>query len=180
MKTCSVDDCDSRAVARGFCMHHYHQWRSEHPEYVPEHPSAIDRIFSRLARDGDCWIYTGGTNGSGYGHINIDGHKHYTHRVVYEHLVGSIPDGLELDHLCRHPACCNPSHLEPVTHSINGLRGKSGWGMNGGKCDRGHNITDTANVYVRQDGRRECRTCRNEGWVRNYWIRKTESQQPTI
>ena len=60
---------------------------------------------------------------SGYGIVTICGKKYYTHRVAYEELVGPIPDGLVLDHLCRNRRCCNPEHLEPVTDGENTRRG---------------------------------------------------------
>jgi hypothetical protein len=44
------------------------------------------------------------------------------HRHVYEELVGPIPEGLVLDHLCRETLCCRPSHLEVVTLAENSAR----------------------------------------------------------
>jgi hypothetical protein len=57
----------------------------------------------------DCWIWLGGINTSGYGQ----------HVTVYERYVGPVPEGLELDHLCKNRLCVNPDHLEPVTRSEN-------------------------------------------------------------
>jgi len=66
-----------------------------------------------------CWEWAGTRQPSGYGAIYVEGRILRTHRVSYELLVGPIPEGLHLDHLCRNKACFNPEHLEPVTHVEN-------------------------------------------------------------
>lgn len=71
---------------------------------------------------GRCWEWTGQLR-NGYGRIKVDGHSIQAHIFSYETFLGSIPEGLELDHLCRNRACVNPLHLEPVTRSINVRRG---------------------------------------------------------
>ena len=80
------------------------------------------------------------------------------HRVAYELLVSRIPKGLELDHLCRNPTCVNPSHLEPVTHKENALRGIGVGAVNARKksCPREH-------LYdgILKNGRRVCEACRS-------------------
>lgn len=86
----------------------------------PSATPAIDRLWPRVEQGPDCcWFVHGAENGLGYGVIHCDGRSVVTHRVMWEALVGPIPDGLELDHLCRNPNCCNPGHLEPVTHAEN-------------------------------------------------------------
>jgi hypothetical protein len=60
----------------------------------------------------------------GYGIIRRDRRSRPAHRLIYEQYCGAIPEGMELDHLCRNPSCVNPSHLEPVTHANNIRRGK--------------------------------------------------------
>lgn len=57
-----------------------------------------------------------------YGCWNYDGRRHLTHRVSYRLLVGEIPAGLEIDHLCANRLCCNPAHLEAVTSEVNSRR----------------------------------------------------------
>ena len=68
-----------------------------------------------------CLLWTGGC--SPYGVLSLDGLYRYAHRVAYEIARGPIPAGLQIDHLCRTPACVNPDHLEAVTVSENVRRG---------------------------------------------------------
>jgi hypothetical protein len=112
---------------------------------------------------GGCWEWTGATGGSRrYGCISVKGVTRRAHRVAYELLAGPIPDGLELDHLCRNRLCVNPEHLEPVTHRENVLRGDAPPAANVSKthCPRGHELTPE-NTYTRRGrpGGRECRAC---------------------
>ena len=80
------------------------------------------RILSRTVKTPSCWFYTGAKNG-GYGAIEINGKKTVVHRLMYEAVVGKVPDGMELDHLCGIKHCVNPEHLQPVTHLENTRRG---------------------------------------------------------
>lgn len=84
----------------------------------------------RGANPTDCWLWMGSLDGHGYGQIqtgrvSVNGHHapDKAHRVSYELHVGPIPEGLQLDHLCRNPSCVNPKHLEPVTNQENTQRG---------------------------------------------------------
>ncbi len=73
-----------------------------------------------------CWFYIGRWNsGNGYGKAAWQGVTWMFHRLVYTLLVGPIPDGAILDHTCRVRCCCNPDHLEPVTHAVNTRRGEA-------------------------------------------------------
>lgn len=105
-----------------------------------------------------CWIFTG-SKPSGYGRIAAGGRGNgplQAHRVAYEIVVGKIPDGLVLDHLCRNPACVRPDHLEPVTNAENVRRGLRGRLTTA--CPQGHAYTPE-NTYVYR-GHRYCRRCR--------------------
>lgn len=83
---------------------------------------AIDRVIPKLRAEGECWVFTGWKDSKGYGYVARGGKYGGTiaaYRVTYDYFRAEIPDGLSLDHLCRNRACCNPWHLEPVTHQVN-------------------------------------------------------------
>lgn len=88
---------------------------------------AIDRLLARAHEDTStgCWLWAGASNPEGYGRIWVEDRLGYTHRVAYEAFVGPIPDGYDIDHLCRNRGCCNPDHLEAVTRRTNLLRGET-------------------------------------------------------
>ena len=93
----------------------------------------LERLLENVDKSGDCWLWTGQLNNKGYGLFSYKNQKRAAHVVLWEHTVGLVPAGLELDHLChtndptcrggaagcRHRRCVNPAHLEPVTHSEN-------------------------------------------------------------
>jgi len=86
-----------------------------------------ERIETNIEIDSNgCWIWLKCKNNGGYGRIQVNGKPWLTHRVSYELYVGSIPQGLTIDHLCRVRHCCNPAHLEPVTSAENTRRGDGG------------------------------------------------------
>lgn len=115
------------------------------------------RFFAKVDAAGACWQWTGATSAKGYGVFQL-GRREGTilaHRFSYETLVGPIPDGLELDHLCHtndrsctggddcpHRRCVNPEHLEPTTTGVNTHRGQSPFGINSRKetCPQGHDL----------------------------------------
>lgn len=110
---------------------------------------------------GSCWEWTAARNRNGYGQFGVERRLWRAHRLAYELFVGPIPDGMELDHLCRNRSCVNPDHLEPVTHRVNTMRGETIMAANAAKtaCLRGHPFNEE-NTYVRSDGARLCRQCR--------------------
>lgn len=107
-----------------------------------------------------CWSWSGANNGNGYGRFYSEGTRIYAHRVAYEALVGTVPAGMELDHLCRNRGCVNPAHLEPVTHRENTLRGHTVAAVKARQthCVHGHQF-DAANTLTLHDGTRRCRPC---------------------
>lgn len=119
-----------------------------------------ERIDFYVQREGDCWIWTGKRLPAGYGRMSYGGKWNLAHRMSYTHLVGPIPEGLDLDHLCRNRACVNPAHLEPVTRSVNLRRGVGGPAINAAKthCIRGHEFTPE-NTAIAERGKRRCRKC---------------------
>lgn len=82
--------------------------------------AALQTVLAELAASGPevCWNWPFGNN-LDYGYLSWEGRSQVAHRVVYSVLIGPIPAGLYLDHLCRNKKCVNPSHLEPVTHQEN-------------------------------------------------------------
>lgn len=112
-----------------------------------------------------CWLWDAAYGRDGYGRFWVAGKMECAHRWVYEHYIGLIPDGLQLDHLCRVPSCVNPYHLEPVTSQENTLRGVSPPAVNLDKthCIRGHEFT-VENTRIHSRGWRICRSCDRERW----------------
>lgn len=125
--------------------------------------SALERWNGKFRVDADtgCWVWTAKIVRSGYGSFWNGVSQVGAHRFGYESLVGPVPEGLELDHLCRVRACVNPSHLEPVTHQENVIRGVSpaAIGATRTHCPQGHEYSPE-NTNVRRR-RRECRICIN-------------------
>jgi hypothetical protein len=131
--------------------------------------SPLDRFWPKVDRSGTCWLWTSKINNRGYGLFSLNGRMVAAHRVAYELLVGPIPEGHDVDHVrergCVNRHCVNPSHLEPVTHRENLLRGSGFAAVNAAKthCPRGHEYTPE-NTYVNPhpDGGRICRTCKRD------------------
>jgi len=120
------------------------------------------RVEDRGYSGGPCWIWQRHINDQGYGVIRGADRQSRAHRVVYEEMIGPIPEGLELDHLCRVRSCVNPAHLEPVTHAENMRRGNSPASVTRReqRCRRGHDLTLAESVYVvPKTGKRLCRVC---------------------
>lgn len=123
------------------------------PGYDTLPVSVIERIGLPESQD-QCWLWGGCVVGNGYAGIRLRGRSVRVHRLIYEHIIGAIPEGLELDHLCRVRLCVNPWHLEPVTHLVNMQRGVIATKT---ECCRGHAFT-LENTY-RYGERRHCREC---------------------
>jgi hypothetical protein len=136
-----------------------------------------ERIQAKIAivDDSPCWIWTGSVLKVGYGNVGYKGKVRLAHRVVYELLVGPIPEGMTLDHLChtadascrggrtcRHRRCVNPAHLEVVTKRVNFLRGRSFAADYARQthCSRGHEF-DKIKVDHKGRASRQCTICQN-------------------
>ena len=120
----------------------------------------MDRFWKKVERSGGCWNWLGYRDRDGYGRVGINGKVLGAHRVAYELMIGPVPSGAELDHLCRNRHCVNPAHLEAVTHKENMLRGAGVGSENAAKdrCVKGH-LFDEKNTYLRPIGGRNCRAC---------------------
>jgi hypothetical protein len=168
--TCSYPDCGRKHNARGLCGAHGAMQRRGEPlrplqlRTGPIAKSAEERFAASAAlQDDGCVVWLGGKTAGGYGMFAEQttgglNTKVMAHRWAYEHAVGPIPEGLDLDHLCRNRACVNPAHLEPVTRMEN-IRRAAALKTN---CPAGHPY-DAENTYIRPGTvHRRCRTCARE------------------
>ena len=138
-----------------------------------------ERILSSFKKGDGCWEWKYGFTSKGYGQANYDGKHGTAHRIVYQLLVGPIPKGLFLDHLCRNRKCVRPEHLEPVTSRENNLRSTGPAAVNAAKshCKYGHEFTpENTKSKPSRPNSRICRTCkRAEG--RDYQRRQRVLQK---
>lgn len=144
----------------------------------PKRRPLEERFWAKVQKTDGCWLWTGNISPEGYGRIGeLPRRTAHAHRVAYELLIGPIPDGLKLDHLCHnadltcpggdaclHRRCVNPNHLEAVTLRENNLRGL---GLAARKSQQTHCVNghpfDLLNTYYRpDDGTRMCRACHKE------------------
>lgn len=133
-------------------------------------PLRIEEKIERVTESG-CWIWLGACQPTGYSVVRFNGKAARAHRVIYKIVFGSIPEGFELDHLCRVRCCVNPHHMEPVTHTENLRRGETIGAKNRMKthCSNRHELT-AENIWIDGKGRRRCRQCNRDN-VRQ-WKRK--------
>jgi HNH endonuclease len=152
------------------------------PKGVYQRKPLAERLWAKVDKNGPvpahrpelgpCWLWTGKAEARGHGQIMLNYHHQGTHRVAYELVVGPIPEGYDLDHLCHndsgcpggnscpHRRCVNPAHLQPVTPKENILRGAGLAAQNARKthCPRGHEYS-AENTRISRSGKRTCRTC---------------------
>ncbi len=111
----AIKSCYRRGYIKGQSM-----------RYIRQHQilkSPLAYIEQDCGYTSPCWVWQRATNSQGYGSLWVDGKCRGTHIVYWERRHGQVPAGLELDHLCRNRPCINPTHLEPVTRSVNIIRG---------------------------------------------------------
>lgn len=135
-------------------------WFPMRPKYTLEQQFAA--FWARVEKTETCWLWRGTSIRNGYGQLSWHAPMRLAHRYAYELLVGPIPEGLTLDHLCRVRHCVNPAHLEPVTNRVNLLRGETFVAREAAQthCPQGHPY-DLFNTYTQPSRRiRYCRECR--------------------
>lgn len=119
------------------------------------------RFWEKVDKSGECWLWTGYVDNTGYGRFGVSaGVIPTAHRWAWEQEHGPVPEGLQLDHLCRVRRCVRPSHLEPVTQRENLLRGEgpAAKAARATECPHGHPY-DEANTAYNNRGHRYCREC---------------------
>lgn len=152
---------------------------------APRKRPPLERFAEKTRQaDSGCIEWTGHLAGGGYGRFWFEGKNALAHRWIYERCVGPIPDGLQLDHLCRVRHCVNPDHLEPVTASENVRRGlapraAAARGRSITHCPAGHPYT-AENTYTNRGGR-ACLICKRskarESYERNREITIERARQ---
>lgn len=182
---CSIEGCERvEKLKRGWCEKHYCRWRAHGDPLTiltslgqppiarilggaPGRPGLyvvddVEAVLARLWRSTavdaatGCWEWQGSRTDDGYGEVRIKSQCFFTHRLGWVATGHLIPEGEQLDHLCRNSPCWSPAHLEPVTNQENTKRGLRGQF----RCD--HNPTGV-DIYYSKDGRRRCAIC-NRAW----------------
>jgi len=123
---------------------------------------------------GPCWLWQASISG-GYGRFHFEGKTRSPHQLAYEDAGLAIPSNMEIDHLCRRTACCNPAHLEAVPHRVNIQRNPAHHFPDNGyrdktECIHGHAYTPE-NTITNGPHLRQCRICHNET-AKKYRARK--------
>lgn len=126
---------------------------------APEPTSLEEKFTRRVISSPDCLLWTG-ANIKGYGHIGHRGQSLKAHRVAWERVYGPIPDGLQVDHLCRVRLCVNPAHMELVTREENLARAVRYYDVPE-VCRNGHVYTEQTR-YIDPQGRTGCIPCRRD------------------
>ena len=121
-----------------------------------------ERFWAKVEKTEFCWLWRGWVMPNGYGRVKRDGRNYPVHRFAYEQVYGAIPEGLQLDHLCRTRHCVRFDHLEAVSQTTNILRGTGFSARNARKthCAKGHpfDLLNTQSVAL---GRR-CGLCHRD------------------
>jgi hypothetical protein len=131
------------------------------PKHLEDPSRPIARFMTMVVKQGDgCWRFTGPLGSHGYGVFGAANRLWRAHRFAYETTIGAVPDGLQLDHLCRNKWCVNPSHLEPVTGSENMLRRPASRKL---RCRHGHEMTHYRRQFRNGRPVHTCWFCRPVG-----------------
>ena len=131
--------------------------------------SVKDRLMDKINKTDSCWEWTAFKDPRGYGRLVIDRKPRLAHKVLWEMENGPVPEGLELDHLCKNQGCVRPSHLEAVTHAENMRRYFATY-----TCKGDHE----PEWYIEPKGTRRCRACIRE-YNRTYVRKNPENDRIT-
>lgn len=141
----------------------------------------VAQVRPGVGKFADCWEWAGRIDRNGYGKFMAGKVQTGAHRAAWIAFRSDIPDGLQVDHLCRNRSCVNPWHMDLVTNKVNAIRsvemggpggrGKSRGGAVRSTCRKGHSF-DEANTYLHTDKQgyvhRVCRACaraRHRAWL---------------
>lgn len=170
VKMCAVDDCGARSRALGYCTKHYQRVKKYGDPNIARDPATSGgqddtlslwglrtRFVEKIAFEpmSGCWFWLGVTDACGYGCIRVDGRFWGTHRYAYETIIGPVPDGLEIDHLCQVRNCVNPAHMEPVTQEENKRRA----GLRRTMCASGNHPRFPGSRYGKGTNAGRCKEC---------------------
>jgi hypothetical protein len=172
-RICSVNGCRGRA-AYGWCAAHWPErfWSKVKRGPVPEHRPELEA----------CWLWMGRRDNLGYGRFDLDRREQLAHRISYQLMVGAIPPGWEIDHLCRVTSCVRAGHLEAVPHRVNAQRGNQGNHVRAKThCPHGHPYDEANTYWYQEKGRsfvgRLCKECRRQRVNRDRARRRAEARQ---
>ncbi|NOQ62707.1 HNH endonuclease [Mycolicibacterium fortuitum] len=121
-RICSIEGCELKVLCRGWCAKHYERWRKHGDPTVMKilrGASTEDRLWLRVNKTENCWLWTGPVDVWGYGVFKMSGQSHRAHRISFELTNGPIPNGLMIDHVCHTPRCVRPDHLRLATAKQN-------------------------------------------------------------
>lgn len=179
---CEIEDCHEPAIARGWCERHYGRWYRTGDPLMVRRPgnkprSLAARFWERVEKSDGCWYWTGARFASGYGAIGEGGRGgrvRTAHRVAWELLVGPIPDGMTIDHVCHnddtmcaggagcpHRRCVRPDHLRVATSAENTRAGRGGGNFRAGHRAYARVCIECGAAFTSAGNRRlRCNICR--------------------
>jgi hypothetical protein len=171
-RLCTIEGCERTKWARGYCGRHYQRFRTYGDPMFTKLPMKVDgtpeeRFWAKVNADEVCWEWMAATDRGGYGVFNPNGTLVRAHRFAWENLVGPIPEGLHIDHLCRNRICVCIDHLEPVTPKMNHERGTSVvrrkiQAATITHCPRNHEYNEENTNVNKRTGARKCLTCHRD------------------
>jgi hypothetical protein len=155
-RRCAAPGCEGPHSGWDYCNKHYLRLRDT-GKLDLDVKSMEQRFWEKVSKTETCWIWTAAVNGAGYGIFRNDSRNWRAHRVAYELLVGPIPPGMPLDHMCHTRACVNPVHLQPVTTGENaqnrrGAMPRNSSGVRGVSWNKRQRKWS---VYAKVNGRRQ-------------------------